>query len=79
MSAVFSNKSDEPRLNTSMKRTIDSESENGMQISKKIKISANPPHGAFASQNLENMAIYDVDREDCGECQRKMNLGGHFT
>jgi len=50
-----------------------------MQISKKIKISGNPPHGAFASQNLENMAIYDVDREDCKECQRKMNLGGHFT
>lgn len=34
---------------------------------------------AFAAQNLEDMVIYDVDREDCGECKRKLNMCGHFT
>jgi len=34
---------------------------------------------AFASVNLEDMAIYDTDREKCFECKRPMNSAGHFT
>lgn len=35
-------------------------------------------HGAFRSQNLENMVMYDIDRELCGECGRKISIVGHF-
>jgi hypothetical protein len=35
---------------------------------------------AFAAQNLEDMVMYDVERDDnCGECGRKFNLPGHYT
>ena len=40
---------------------------------------ATQQQSAFAAQNLEDMVMYDVDREDCGECSRKINLMGHYT
>ena len=40
---------------------------------------ATQQQSAFAAQNLEDMVMYDVDREDCGECSRKINLVGHYT
>lgn len=34
---------------------------------------------AFAAQNLEDLAMYDVDGTDsCKECTRKMTISGHF-
>lgn len=34
---------------------------------------------AFAAQNLEDLAIYDVDKDDaCMECRKKMTAIGHF-
>ncbi len=34
---------------------------------------------AFAAQNLEDLAMYDVDKDDaCKECTRKMATSGHF-
>ena len=34
---------------------------------------------AFAAQNLEDLAMYDVDRDDaCKECTKKMTAVGHF-
>ncbi len=33
---------------------------------------------AFAAQNLEDMLMYDVDNEDCGECGRKMVGKDHY-
>ena len=34
---------------------------------------------AFAAQNLEDLAMYDVDKEDaCKECTKKMTAVGHF-
>jgi len=44
----------------------------------KLKPISDDIHGAFASQNLENMVMYDIDRELCGECGRKISLVGHF-
>ena len=40
-----------------------------------------PPkqQSAFAAQNLEDLAFYDVDTEDCGECGRKITYPGHYT
>jgi len=34
---------------------------------------------AFASVNLEDMAIYDTEKERCFECKRPMCQAGHFT
>jgi len=34
---------------------------------------------AFASVNLEDMAIYDTDKEKCFECKRPMTQAGHYT
>ena len=33
---------------------------------------------SFAAQNLEDVAFYDIDAEDCGECGRKLSLPGHY-
>ena len=34
---------------------------------------------SFAAQNLEDLAMYDVDRDDaCKECTKKMTAVGHF-
>lgn len=44
----------------------------------KLKPISDQIHGAFRSQNLENMVMYDIDRELCGECGRKISLVGHF-
>jgi hypothetical protein len=34
---------------------------------------------AFASVNLEDMAIYDTDKDRCFECKRPMIQSGHYT
>ena len=44
----------------------------------KLKPISDNIHGAFRSQNLENMVMYDIDRELCGECGRKISIVGHF-
>ena len=35
---------------------------------------------AFAAQNLEDLLIYNMDqeRDNCGECRKKMSLKGHY-
>lgn len=33
---------------------------------------------AFAAQNLEDMVMYDVEQEDCGECGKKLSAKSHF-
>ena len=42
-------------------------------------INKSQQQAAFAAQNLEDMVMYDVDYETCGECARKINLAGHYT
>merc|ERR1712029_1228266 len=32
-----------------------------------------------AAQNLEDVAFYDIDAEDCGECGRKLSILGHYN
>ena len=34
---------------------------------------------SFAAQNLEDLALYDVEAEDCHECGRKLTAVGHFN
>jgi len=34
---------------------------------------------AFAAQNLEDMVMYDVDKDRCCECDRNMTLAGHYN
>jgi len=38
------------------------------------------PQLAFAAQNLEDLAFYDIDgNQDCGECGRKVGQKQHFA
>jgi len=34
---------------------------------------------AFAAQNLEDMVMYDVDKDRCCECDKNMTLAGHYN
>ena len=34
---------------------------------------------AFASQNLEDLAIYDAAGDQCCECGKSMTLAGHYV
>ena len=34
---------------------------------------------AFAAQNLEDMVMYDVEQEDCGECGKKLVQKAHYS
>ena len=77
MSGKVDEQKPERRLNI-LKRGKEPEPEINSQNSKRLKVSGNQQSGAFAAQNLENMAMYDVDKEDCGECHRKINVAGHF-
>merc|ERR1712223_2252412 len=72
-------KSTELKSNNMGKRKKELEPETPEKPTKKPKTIANQQHGAFAAQDLENVVFYDIDREECGECNRKMGVAGHFT
>jgi len=38
-----------------------------------------PQQAAFASQNLEDLAIYDAAGDQCCECGKSMTLAGHYV
>ena len=38
-----------------------------------------PQQAAFASQNLEDLAIYDAAGDQCCECSKSMTLAGHYV
>ncbi|XP_040571106.1 uncharacterized protein [Lepeophtheirus salmonis] len=37
------------------------------------------PQSAFAAQNLEDMLMYNIYKEDCCECNKKMTNPGHYA
>lgn len=55
--------------------------EKGLKQAAKRPLFTKPPkqQSAFAAQNLEDLAMYDVETEDCGECGKKIVTPGHFT
>ena len=53
--------------------------ERGMKIAPKRPKLGQFQQTAFAAQNLEDLAMYDVDQDNsCMECARKFILNGHF-
>ena len=54
--------------------------ERGMKIAPKRPKLGHYQQTAFASQNLEDLAMYDIDQDNnCMECAKKFMLNGHFT
>ena len=55
--------------------------ERGMRMAPKVPIKklGSVQQPSFAAQNLEDLAMYDIDAQDsCKECGRKMISTGHF-
>ena len=56
--------------------------ERGLRLAPKgtVKKMGSVQQTSFAAQNLEDLAMYDVDGNDtCKECERKMVTNGHFN
>jgi len=48
-------------------------------VKKSSAIKSLPQQAAFAAQNLEDLAIYDVQGDVCCECGRSMTSPGHYV
>jgi len=70
----------EPALNESEVEMPPPEERNLRLASRKSSLAKSlPQQAAFASQNLEDLAIYDAAGDQCCECSKSMTLAGHYV